>query len=266
MTRQVTGFNGTLFAHLALLFGWGLVAFSTPAPVAAQGAPTKEVVSNDRLATCFDERTGAFAGSMQVRNEVLVAPDGGHRAYTLNLATGDIRIPSNTPGGWLAPECANITRIFVADGRGKDFRLALTILPTEATLLNAAWVVDWSPDSRYLLFRLLLSQWGSDFGVIDALLYDARSNTFTDPELAYQAFKKRSGRDCVLGSVLPLGFSPEGKVVLKAGPAYPPENDEPEPNSCLQKSGTWLYDPATGNLTECPDNYQVKRFAKFEAH
>jgi hypothetical protein len=204
---------------------------------------------------------------MLVRSEVLVAPDGEHGAYTESLATGGIKLAENAPGGLLEPECANITKIFITDRRGGEFRLGLTISPTESALGNAARLVDWSPDSRYLLLESARFQWGSDVGSSDPVLYDARSETFSDPGLACRAFKKWAKRDCAVGSVIPLGFSPEGKVVLKAGPSYPAtsENKDLEPNSCLQKSGTWVYDPATGNLSECLNNYQVRPFAKFRA-
>jgi len=250
----------------ALLLAAQLLAFCPVIEVAAQEASPKAVISNDRLATCFDEKTGAFTGPMLVRSQALVAPDGDHRAYTEDLAAGDVKLPNERTGGWSPSECANISQMFVADRRGHEFRRALAITPTEQTLGNAIFLVDWSPDSRYLLFKSLLFQWGSDFGGSDPVLYDAKSGTFSDSLLMYQAFTKWAKRDCVV-SIEPLGFSSEGKVVLKAGPTYPiaPEVDEPEPDSCLKKSGTWLYDPGAGSLTELPDQFRVKRFGRFES-
>ncbi len=252
--------------RIPLLLAAGLLPFSLLIDATAEEASVKVLVSNNRLATCYVEQTGGFAGPMLVRSQVLVAPDGEHRGYTESLAGGGVKLPSAT-GGWLSPECANITKLFVASKREQEFKQALTVTPTEYTLGNAIRLVDWSPDSRYLLFELFLFQWGSDFGGRDLVLYDAQSGSSSDPQRPYEAFKKWAGRGCS-ATIEPLGFSGEGKVVLKVWPSYPiaPESNEPvtESDSCLKKPGIWLYDPGTGSLRELPDSYKVEHFGRFE--
>jgi hypothetical protein len=254
--------------RIILLFMVGLLAFCLLIDGAEEGGSVKVVVSDNRVATCYEEQTGGFAGPMLVRSQVLVAPDGEHRAYTESLAAGGVKLPSDT-GGWLSPECANITWLFVANSPGDKFRQVLTIIPEEQTLGNAIWLVDWSPNSRYLLFKSFAFQWGSDAAGSAPVLYDAQSGTSSDPECAYEAFKKWAGRSC-FATIEPLGFSSEDKAVLNVGPSYPvaPEAGEetkPEPDSCVKRPGLWLYEPDTGKLTKLPAGYKVKHFGKFES-
>ena len=244
-----------------------LIAVLMPLPANAEDAhkPAAEVViSNDRAATCYDGRTGASVRPMLVRSQVLVAPDGKHRAYIESLAATGLKLPSRT-GGWLSPECANVTHVFVADSPSEEFRQVLTLAPTEDTLGNAIRLVDWSPNGRYLLLEATMFQWASDFGDSDPVIYDARTDSATDPSLLYRAFKRRVGRDCVV-SLKPVGFSSDGKVMLEAGPSYPfaPESDQPESNSCLKSPGTWAYDPEAGNFTGSQANYTIRHFGTFE--
>ena len=251
-----------------LLLMVGLLAFYLLIHGAEEGGSVKVVVSNDRVATCYGEQTGGFAGPMLVRSQVLVAPDGKRRAYTESLAAGGVKLASDT-GGWLSPECANITWLFIANSPGDKFRQVLTVVPDEQTLGNAAWLVDWSPDSRYLLLKLFSFQWGSDFAGSAPVLYDARSGTTSDPERAYEAFRKWAGRNCS-ATIEPLGFSSEDKAVLNVGPSYPvaPEAGEekkPEPDSCVKRPGLWLYEPDTGKLTKPPVGYKAEHFGKFES-
>jgi len=227
--------------------------------------PVRTVVSDDRPATCYDEKTGIFRGSMAVRSRVLVAPDGEHRAYAESLAAGVVKLPAKTTGSWLSPECASISQLLAADGHLSEFTRVLTIAPAEDTLGNVIKLIDWSPDSHYLLLQVALFQWGSDFGGSDPVIYDARTGTLSDPALPYRAFKRRAGRDCV-ASIEPLGFSSEDKIVLRAGPlhAVAPESSEPESSSCLKKPGIWLYDPETGSVAELPSDYRVRHFGQVE--
>jgi hypothetical protein len=61
-----------------------------------------------------------------------------------------------------------------------------------------------------------------------------------------------------------LGFSEYGQLVLKASPFFMMGEDKPEEDSCVEKDGMWLFDPATRKLAPLSAEFKVHRYGKFE--
>src|ERR1700730_14293257 len=79
---------------------------------------------------------------------------------------------------------------------------------------NFLTLVDWSPDSRYLLMQLFDFQYESDAASPSVLVYDTRYQYFASPQMD-EIFGRHFNRTCNV-RVDPLGFSPQGTVVVKA--------------------------------------------------
>lgn len=226
--------------------------------------PSRVITSRTEAAGCYksDAVSGRLnlIGSQLVRTPVFTSPDGRYRAYVEGEATA-FKVPKSDAHRWSATECANTTRLFVAGpGRG-PFRLVFLQAPDHLHISNGIGLVDWSPDGRQLMFVLAWSTYDTDVFPNCLLLYDPAYGFFKECGFADAAFSKKVNKECSV-LVNPVGFSPEGKVVLTAQPFYI-EDQMSEP-ACVDKKGTWLLDPDSGELSSLPDNYKVQHYGKFE--
>jgi len=202
-----------------------------------------------------EEATGKLLGSQIVRTRVLISPGGRYRAYTEVEAVAS---KSKTSSDWA---CASFSRLFVA-AEDQPFRQVLVVEPSPEAFGNSLGIVDWSPDGRTLLFAQSVFQWGSDAGESFVRLFDADRGTLSDPQFSSQAFSKRAGKSCA-AVIEPLGFSSEGQVILQASPFFMLGEERAEEDSCVQKKGLWLLDPATQILVLLPDDYKAQRYGRF---
>jgi len=212
--------------------------------------PERVIVSETAPASCYDQANEKLVGSMLVRSQVFVSPDGKYQAYTENEAVA-------RQGLGLA-DCVNTAKLFVKETSEDGFRLVFLQEPTLYELFNDIKVVDWSPDSRYLLVRLFVGQWGSDAGGGIPLRYDAWDGVFSPRDMVTTAFQGYLGHDCDYGEQT-LGFSPEGAVVLKVYPNFD-EAGTPDPASCVKKEWLWLL--STQGIFPLPDTYKVLRYGR----
>ena len=250
----------------ALVKCWLVVVLSLSAAFAeAQRLPSRLVTSKTRAATCYKPGArGPFSdlvGSQVVRTPVFTSPDGRYRAYVEEEADA-FKIPKNDVHRWSAVECANTTRLFVAGPGQGPFRLVFLQVPDFSHILNSIALIDWSPDSRQLIFELNWSTYDTDFFPNCLLLYDPAYGYFKECGFAEAAFSAKVNKECSV-LVEPLGFFPDGKVVLTAQPYYDVDGEMAEP-ACVNKKGTWLLDPHGGNLSPLPDDYKVQRYGWFE--
>lgn len=231
----------------------------------AQRLPSQVITSRTKAATCYKSGpAGAspeLVGSQIVRTPVLASPDGRYRAYVEEEAAA-FEIPKNDEHRWSAVECANTTRLFVAGPGNGPFRLAFLQVPDFSHIRNSITLIDWSPDSHQLMFRLNWSTYATDFFPNCLLLYDPDYGYFKECGFAEEAFSAKVNKECSV-LVQPLGFSPDGKVVLTAQPYYSVDGQTAEP-ACVSKKGIWLFDPHGGNLSPLPDDYKVPRYGRFE--
>jgi hypothetical protein len=212
--------------------------------------PPRVVLSETAMATCYEANSNRVAGSMLVRRPILLSPDGHHQAYAENIAVAH---------GHLG-QCANSAKLFVRRPGDQEFRVAYHQAPREYDLFNDITIVDWSPDSHYLLAELAIGQWGSDFGGLTPLLYDAQSGAVTPEKWLDGAFNSYFGHTCsyIVGS---LGFARSGSVVLKVRPTVD-EEGVGDPESCVKKERLVLLNPATRAITLLAGKHKVQRYGR----
>jgi hypothetical protein len=219
--------------------------------------PSKLKISDTDLATCYEETTGKLIGSQLVRSHYFDSPGGRYRAY---VEVEAVVSKSKTSADW---DCVSTSRLFVS-AADQHFRQVLVVEPTAEMQGNSLSFVDWAPDDRTLLVDQGTFQWGSEVGWGVVRLYNAESGTISDTRLVDAAFSARAGRDCAV-VIEPLGFSEYGQIVLKASPFFRMGEDKPEDDSCVQKQGVWLFDPATQKLVPLADDFKVQRYGRFES-
>src|ERR687888_1092140 len=216
------------FSCFVLMAVSGLWAQANPS---AQGPVNASDTSH---VTCGDSP----ASSRTVRGDVFVSPDGKHRAYA-EVEARSVR-PSSV--GYSGPLCVNNSRLLVGSG-ASDFSVVFLEEPTDLEAGNSLRVVDWSADSRRLLFELVQWQYDSPGVSRTPIIYDANYGVFQQPELN-QVFSRHFGLECSLDFHV-LGFSPDSKVVIETQPLNPEEEEVLAMPSCSHKKGTWLLSTAS---------------------
>jgi len=206
-------------------------------------------------ASCFEKSTGRLVGSNRSVTSVLTSPDGLYRAYAESEAV------ASQPLGATNPECQNTSQLFVSDPRSHNFLPVLVVKPSPETLGNSIDLVDWSPNGNRLLLAQGVWQWGSDAGGIMVRIYDAESKDLSRVSFIDEAFSRHVGKNCA-GVFYPVGFSSNGQVVLTAGPFFEEGEDKPVDDSCVQQKGLWLMDTSIPAVTQLPNDYRVKRYAR----
>jgi hypothetical protein len=187
---------------------------------------------------------------MLVRRPTLLSPDGHNQAYAENAAE------AHGPFG----QCANTAKLFVRRPGDKGFSLAYHQDPSEYELFNDVKIIDWSPNSHYLLAELAIGQWGSDFGGSTPLLYDAQRGDVTPEKWLEGPFNSYFGHTCS-HSVQSLGFDRSGSVVLKVRPTVDEERVL-DPKSCVKKEQLVLLNPATRAIISPAGKCNVQRYGR----
>jgi len=216
--------------------------------------PARVVVSETAMATCYEENSSRVAGSMLVRRPTLLSPDGHNKAYAENAAV------AHGPLG----QCANTAKLFVRRPGEKDFRLAYHQDPSEYELLNDIRIVDWSPNSRYLLAQLEISQWGSDWGTSVPVLYDAQTGTVTPEDWLDSVLEIHFDNHCSLDPFVErLGFTPSGGVIIRIRPARDMVEGGLEPDSCIKTEQLFLLHPATHVIAPLAGKHKIQKYGHF---
>jgi hypothetical protein len=220
-----------------------------PAPLLAQTAPPPDTSS----VTCGERPSG----SRTVRSDILVSPDGKHRAYAQVEANA---IPPDKAGP-SAPSCVNRSGLY-ASASGADFTLVFLQEPGDMESGDSLRLVDWSPDGRWLLMELALWQYDSPGMNRGVLVYDSRYGTFQQPDMS-RIYNKIFGNDCSLNLHVE-GFTAQGKVVLSTQPLTAEEEEVLATPSCSRKKATWQMDLASETLTAVAPLTKVEHYAKIE--
>jgi len=195
--------------------------------------------------------------SRMVRGDVFISPDNKHCAYS-EVEARAIR-PSTV--GYAGPLCVNNSRLLVRS-EASDFKVVFLEEPSDVEAGNSLRVVDWSADSRRLLFELAQWQYDSPGVGRTPVIYDVNYGVFQQPDLNH-IFSRHFGLECSL-DVHVVGFSPEAKVVIETQPLSPEEEEVQALPSCSHKKGAWLLSVASEALTTLSDTSKVQHYAKTE--
>ncbi|HMK23174.1 MAG TPA: hypothetical protein VK466_12635 [Terriglobales bacterium] len=262
LTRQrVVIYNRAVFGHkkrfgcglLVLALGsvaWAQKSEAVPAP---QNTPT---AADTMLVTCGDKPPLA---SHTMKGDVLVAPDGKHRAYAEVEAKA---LSVQRANGYTGPLCINNSRLLVSADTGA-FELRFLQEPADVETGNSLRLVDWSSDSRRLLAELADWQYEQPGVAHSILIYDNRYGTFQQPDLT-RALAKLYNRDCAFNFRV-LGFAGPGTIALEAQPLTPEEEEIAGVSSCARKKTYFEMDRATENMLSLTEAPKLQHNAKVEA-
>lgn len=224
---------------------WGQANSSAQAPVNPVDAS---------YLTCGDNP----GNSRTVRSDIFISPDNKHRAY----AEVEARAIRPSVVGYSGPVCVNSSRLVVGSN-ASDFKVVFLEEPSDVETGNSLRVVDWSADSRRLLFEL--AQWPYESPGVSRMpvVYDVNYGVFQQPDLNH-IFSRHFGLECSL-DVHVVGFSPEAKVVIETRPLSPEEEEVLAVPSCSHKKGAWLLSIAIETLTAFAEGSKVLHYAKTES-
>lgn len=238
---------------------WILVLLNVSAVAQESGqasAPQNVPKSSDpTLVTCGDKPPLA---SRTVKGDVLVSPDGKHRAYSETEATA---LQAQRPAGYSGPLCINNSRLFVSSDSG-EFKLKFLQEPADVETGNSLRLVDWSADSRRLLLELAEWQYEQPDVNHSVIVYDSRYETFQQPDFAHLLSKVYS-RECAL-NIHVLGFTVKGTIALEAQPLSPEEEEISGLPNCAKKKTYFEMDRATENMISVPEMPKLQHTAKTE--
>lgn len=243
-----------------------LMVFAVSATVAHAQLPYREparvVISKTAGADCYDPPNPPPRieprRSEIVRSPVLASPEGVFFAYSENEAIAFGKTANGPPPDY---ECENTARIYLAGPKSHYFLRAIVQNATQGSLYNYLGLVDWSPDGRYLLCELFIATYGTDSADQYVLLYDARYDVLSPRDLFYHALDRYFRKRC--GVVFaPLGFSADGKIAIRIGPAYDVEGPI-EPDSCTKQDGIWLLDASKGTLAQAPSDFKLVHYGRW---
>src|SRR5215475_7827214 len=184
---------------------------------------------------CSDREPG-LPDRMTSRSWTLASPDGLFQAYSENEA-----ITERSPTGEITL-CKSTSRLFVTGPGMKEAKAVLIVEPSEEDgWENSIELIDWSREGHRLVVIEFSWLWATDSAGVAPRVYDADSGKLTADDFSYAAFQRLLGRKCIV-NLDPIGFTPDGKVVLDARPDFDEEmqlmND-----SCLKKTEVWSLDP-----------------------
>jgi hypothetical protein len=233
-----------------MLLGASACSQNATAPPAPESSPKS---TDPELVTCGDKPPLA---SRTVRGNLLVSPDGRHRAYVEVEATA---LYPQRAAGYTGPLCVNNSRLFVA-AETEEFKLRFLQEPGDVENGNSLRVLDWSADSRRLLAELAEWQYEQPGTTRGVLIYDSRYGTFQQPDLGH-ALAKAYGRDCSFNFRV-LGFGAQGAIVLEAQPLSPEEEEISGLSSCAKKRTFFSLDRTTETMVSVPELPKVQHNAK----
>jgi hypothetical protein len=217
-------------ASLLLSLVVGLISQSSLAERKEQSPP-----SHAHWISCYASDGQHFLGLKSETTPELTSPDKAVKAYAVTDAEGR---PPHT--------CENTVRLFVAD-RGSPVRTVFAEKPSlEAGTANSLGLVQWSPNSRWLLVEMGNWWYDSDAGGLALLLYDRRLDTVIQPDLS-ALIENQLRKHCSIVILAVIGFDQDNRVLLRLADNQDEGHDEPE-TACFGKSPDWTFDPASSAI------------------
>lgn len=241
------------YLTVALALSLGMLALAQTPGAAPENSPKS---GDAMLVTCGEKPPLA---SHTMKGDVLISPDGKHRAYSEVEATA---LAPQRASGYSGPLCINDSRLYVSADSG-DFKLRFLQEPADVETGNSLRLVDWSSDSRRLLAELAEWQYEQPGVNHSVLVFDSRYGTFQQPDFLH-LLTKLYGRECGFNFHV-LGFAEKGAIALEAQPLTPEEEEVLGISSCAKKKTYFEMDRATENMISVPEMPKLRRNAKVEA-
>jgi hypothetical protein len=224
-------------------------------PASAQIAPAAPPANDTSHVTCGDKPPFS---TRVVRSDVLISPDGKHRAYAEVEAKA---LHPQRPPGYSGPLCVNNSRLFAAN-EGPDYKIVFLQEPSDQETGNSLRPVDWSVDSRRLLLELAEFQYETPSIARTIVIYDSRNGTFQQPDLL-NVFRNQFRIDCSL-DIHVLGFTGEGRIAFETQPLTPEEEEVLSVPSCSRKKEIYEMDRTTETIVAIPAPPKIQHYAKTE--
>lgn len=212
--------------------------------------PTRAMAIEDRnlhapWVSCYDNTGEHFIGAKFVRTPVLASTDGRLRAYA------EIRAALSGKN-----DCGNTAVLFIS-GQDSKPRAVFTQKPdiNEGGTAGSLGPIGWSSDSRWLLVEQGLWWYASDSGGLGVLVYDAREDRVSAPDVL-GAIAHKFDKGCSLDVVSIIGFDRQDRIIVRVSDAHSDEEVDTQTQSpCITMPGgtaDWLYDLKSNEALPSP--------------
>ncbi|HVT44338.1 MAG TPA: hypothetical protein VMT00_08105 [Thermoanaerobaculia bacterium] len=225
---------------LATLLATACVSGPQLPPMRVTTLPIVERLAQTERLDCHGTSGNGEFGSRYGRSAILRSDDGARAAYT------EVEAIATSWNEGETRACRNISRLWVSSG-GSEWRKAFEQNPgAEGRNGNSLRIVDWSPDGGSLLLELQTWTYHVDQENPLILVHELDSGRTIHTGIE-ALLRERHGGDCDM-ALEPIGFSPEGDVVVRTVPggkrfARPP---------CTDETTIWRYDVAGERIEAMP--------------
>ena len=219
--------------------------------------PTLSVSKDTKYVSCWDKKRESTVSRL-VRSPILTAPDGLHRAY---VEVEAIAFKPKQPDTYTGNLCENTSRLLLSEPGDANFKLVYS-QTLDLSDGNSLKLVDWSPDSKYLLMERTTWKYESEGDYSDFVVFNVASQSPLSPDL-YKMFERQFGRECGSENSV-VGFTPQGKVVVVVAPLDDTYYNEGA-ISCVQQKTSLGFDLASSlqNIEILPASFTPQRYARY---
>jgi hypothetical protein len=224
------------------------------APAMAEQAPPKRAMNRPSQNTLFVECHGNEKPK-RVLSPVALSEAETWRAFV------EVNVQSNQG-------CLHTTRLWVAKAN-HPYRLVYLVPPKRDLAENGMEILGWARNSRMLLAKTELWQYGSDApDAQQVLAVDAATGEVYEPELEAM-LQDRKDKQCEF-RVTDAGFSSDKNVVILVRAKFftarevdETESDVPSAKRCGESEETWSFNYATGEIRQVGNAEPLHLFKKY---
>jgi len=208
---------------------------------AQKTSPARESFYTAAL-SCWNDSDSDYR-SRSIQSPVFTSPNGKTRAYVKVVAEAKGKSKENQE------VCLNRSTLYIATGA--EFREAYSIVGVrQGPHGNALQLVDWSPDSEYLLIQLTTWWYESECCDFTLLLYSPANDKVR--RINMNRVLAKDG--CTfLGWI--EGFVESGDVIFMA------HSSEPIGNPCVENTSRWRLNPNTLRVRRMKSGQKLRRYA-----
>jgi hypothetical protein len=149
-------------------------------------------------------------------------------------------------------------RLLVAPSRSR-FETVVDQRPQPPATGNGLQLVDWSPDSRFILVQLMEWVYRSESWSSTLILYDTKTRARLRLTLN-DVFSAAMKKECALDGTA-AGFTRDNKIVFYAKPV----DEEFAGASCVAAPSGWIVDPRSRAVAPLPSDYMYEYWGEIES-